>query len=70
MVYQSNKGKGIRIGGYNYRKNEQDFYGLGHDYSTIIDAMKRGRDFRLNFNGDNYSISLLGFTKSYNQACR
>ena len=62
-------GKRIRLAAYNKRKNEQDFYGLGHDYITIVNAMKKGREMRLTMGANEYLISLSGFTKSYKQAC-
>lgn len=62
-------GKTIRLAGYNKRKNEQDFYGLGHDYSTIVNAMKKGRNITISYEQNDYVISLIGFTKSYNKIC-
>ena len=62
-------GKSIRLAGFNKRKNEQDFYGLGHDFSTIVNAMKKGRHVTINYNQTEHVISLSGFTKSYNMIC-
>ena len=62
-------GKTIRLAGFNKRKNDQDFHGLGHDLSEIVGAMKKGRDITIEVNQETYVISLTGFTKSYNQIC-
>lgn len=62
-------GKSIRLARYNKRKKDQDFYGLGHDYSTIVSAMEKGKDVIITYEKKNYVISLSGFTKSYNEIC-